>query len=78
MKKDPFITCKTCGGKMAKTAKACPHCGAPNKKPFYKRPAFWVGVTVIGVGAVACKFALKNAARKKLKEALIKKVLLRN
>lgn len=77
MKKDPFTTCKVCGGKIAKTAKACPHCGAPNKKPFYKRPAFWVGTAAAVTGFIVCKLALRNAAKQKLKEALIRKVLLR-
>lgn len=27
-----LITCKTCGAQMAKSAKACPSCGAKNKK----------------------------------------------
>ena len=29
--------CKACGKEMAKSAKACPHCGAKNKKPI-----FWI------------------------------------
>ena len=24
-----LTACKTCGGQVAKSAKACPHCGAP-------------------------------------------------
>ncbi len=27
-----FICCKSCGAEIAKSAKACPQCGAPNKK----------------------------------------------
>ncbi len=27
-----LIACKTCGKEIAKSAKSCPHCGAPNKK----------------------------------------------
>src|SRR3989442_676575 len=27
-----LIVCKSCGKEIAKTAKSCPHCGAPNKQ----------------------------------------------
>lgn len=27
-----LVACKSCGGELAKTAKACPKCGAPNKR----------------------------------------------
>ena len=34
--KNKMINCATCGAEIAKNAKACPHCGAKIKKPFYK------------------------------------------
>ncbi len=27
-----MVSCKSCGGELAKTAKTCPKCGAPNKR----------------------------------------------
>ena len=32
--------CSVCGAEIAKNAKVCPHCGAKNKKPLYKRVWF--------------------------------------
>lgn len=45
--------CKVCGADIAKSAKACPQCGAKNKKPIFKKWWFWVIVFIIAVGAVA-------------------------
>lgn len=39
--------CKSCGNMIAKNAKACPSCGAKNKKPIYKRAWFWVIVIIV-------------------------------
>lgn len=36
-----FIKCKSCGAAIAKKAKACPHCGARNKKSIFKCWWFW-------------------------------------
>lgn len=47
-----IIKCKTCGADMASSAKACPSCGAKNKKPFYAKWWFWVLVILI-IGAIA-------------------------
>lgn len=33
---DKLILCKACGNEVAKSAKACPNCGARPKKPFFK------------------------------------------
>lgn len=44
--------CKTCGQEIAKTASLCPHCGAKNKKPIFKKWWFWLIVLII-IGAVA-------------------------
>ncbi len=47
MAKNKLIICKACDGQIAANAKSCPHCGAKNKKPFYKKAWFWVLVVVI-------------------------------
>ncbi len=42
-----MIKCKTCGTEIAKSAKACPSCGAKNKKPIYKRVWFWAVIVIL-------------------------------
>ncbi len=42
-----LVKCKSCDAEIAKTAKTCPHCGAKNKKPFYKRWWFWLIAIVL-------------------------------
>lgn len=39
--------CKACGQEIAKSAKACPHCGAKNKKPIFKKWWFWAIIVVL-------------------------------
>lgn len=39
----PLIKCRTCGTEIARTAKTCPKCGAPNSE----------GIGCLGVGAIA-------------------------
>ena len=46
-----LTTCKACGQELAKSAKACPHCGAKNKKPIFKKWWFWVIIVMIIVAA---------------------------
>lgn len=41
------IECKVCGKEIAKSAKACPECGAKNKKPLYKKWWFWLIIVII-------------------------------
>lgn len=48
--KNPMKACSACGAEMAKNAKACPHCGAKNKKPIYKKWWFWLIVVILVVG----------------------------
>ena len=43
--KEKLKTCPVCGKEMAAGAKACPSCGAKNKKPIYRR--WWVWVLVV-------------------------------
>ena len=40
-------SCKTCGQEIAKSAKACPHCGAKNKKPIFMKWWFWLILVVL-------------------------------
>lgn len=50
-----MINCKVCGKEIAKSAKVCPHCGAKNKKPIYKRIWVWLlGVIIIFGGLMSC------------------------
>ncbi len=42
MSKTKLTTCKACGTPIFVTVKACPHCGAKNKKPLYKKAWFWI------------------------------------
>lgn len=51
-KESKMIACKQCGAEIAKSAKTCPHCGAKNKKPIYKRAWFIILVILIVLGAI--------------------------
>ena len=42
-----MTTCKACGQEIAKSAKVCPHCGAKNKKPFFKKWWFWAIIVIL-------------------------------
>lgn len=46
-KRTKMIQCKQCGQEIAPNAKFCPKCGAKNKRPFFKKPWFWVLAAVI-------------------------------
>ena len=41
------MLCKSCGKAIAKNAKACPYCGAKNKKPIFKRVWFWILIVIV-------------------------------
>ena len=45
-----LISCKACGEEIAKKAKKCPHCGAKNKKPFFKKWWFWL-IVIMMIGS---------------------------
>lgn len=45
--------CKSCNAEIAVSAKTCPHCGAKNKKPIYKRPWFIILIVIILVAVFA-------------------------
>ena len=42
-----MTTCRACSQEIAKSAKSCPHCGAKNKKPIFKKWWFWAIIVVI-------------------------------
>lgn len=42
-----MMYCRSCGAQIAKKAKICPHCGAKNSKPFYKKWWFWLLITLV-------------------------------
>lgn len=44
--KKKLVKCKSCGEEIATKAKACPKCGAKNKKPIFKEWWFWLIVVV--------------------------------
>ena len=46
-----MMICKSCGREIAKSAKACPGCGAKNKKPLFKKWWFWVIVVFALIGS---------------------------
>ena len=48
--KKKLISCKECGEEILKKTKKCPHCGAKNKKPFYKKWWFWL-IVILALGS---------------------------
>lgn len=61
--KNKMTTCRACGAELAKSAKACPHCGAKNKKPVYKKWWFWLLIVlVIGTAASGGEDTAESAA----------------
>ena len=47
-----MTTCKACSREIAKSAKACPHCGAKNKKPIFAKWWFWIIIVVVLVATI--------------------------
>ena len=47
-----MIICKTCGAEIASNAKACPKCGAKNRKPIYKKWWFYALIVIILIGVI--------------------------
>lgn len=52
MTKKKLIHCKSCDAEIAASAKTCPHCGAKNKKPLYKKAWFWILIVLLLIGFV--------------------------
>ncbi len=57
-------TCKVCGKEIAASAKACPECGAKNKKPFYLKWWVWaiVLVFIIAIGSSGNDGSVNNSS----------------
>lgn len=61
MENKKSITCKTCGEEIAKSAKACPKCGAKVKKPFYKKKSFYfLIILVVAIAALVFRINYKK------------------
>lgn len=54
MKKNNLTGCKVCGDEFSANSNTCPHCGAKNKKPFYKSGWFITLLVVLLVFVSAC------------------------
>lgn len=48
-----MIKCGTCEKEISSSAKACPGCGAKNKKPIYKRAWFIIIVLFVLIGVIS-------------------------
>lgn len=59
-KKSKMKTCDSCGKEYAKSAKACPYCGAKNKKPWYKRWWLWLIIAVVIAAVVTTVVVVHN------------------
>lgn len=63
MAKQPkLIICKHCNQQIASSAKICPHCGAKNKKPFYKKVWFWLLIAIILIAALGNSGSQENGS----------------
>lgn len=71
-----LINCSVCGTEMASTAKACPKCGAKNKKPIYKKVSFWIFMVllVLMVGAYTSCAGTFNSAKVTFADSSLKDV----
>ena len=49
--KEKLKNCGDCGEEISKSAKRCPHCGAKQKKPFYKKWWFWAILAFVLIGS---------------------------
>ncbi|MCQ4637174.1 hypothetical protein NE619_10595 [Anaerovorax odorimutans] len=59
MKYDKTKLCNSCGKRIAKSAKACPYCGAKNKRPIHKR--WWFIVACVLIVSIIVGSTLDNA-----------------
>lgn len=50
-KNSKIVSCKTCGAEIAASAKTCPHCGAKNSTPVFKKWWFWVIIVFVVIGS---------------------------
>lgn len=49
---EKMIKCKSCGNDIASSAKACPNCGAKNKKPIFKKWWFWLIIVIVLIAII--------------------------
>ena len=66
-----MTTCKVCGNELAKSAKRCPHCGAKNKRPVYKRWWFWLFIAIViylAVNLISARMEAKKANEREVEE----------
>ncbi|MBQ7661664.1 MAG: hypothetical protein IJS44_06370 [Clostridia bacterium] len=61
MENTNMTKCQACGQEIAKTATACPACGAKVKKPIFKKWWFWVIVGVVVLSAISAASGNKKA-----------------
>lgn len=67
MAKAPKMTvCRTCSNPIAANAKVCPHCGAKNKKPIYKRGWFILLVVVVVIAVIGSFGGGKDVPEKEI------------
>lgn len=55
-----LIKCKSCEAEIAKDAKTCPHCGAKNKKPIFKKWWFWAIIIVALISSCSSDSDIEN------------------
>ena len=48
-----LIACKACSKEISSSAKTCPHCGAKNPQPVYKKWWFWTIAVIILISVAA-------------------------
>lgn len=60
--KGKLVPCKSCGQTIASSAKRCPHCGAKNKKPIFKRVWFWVVIVILLLTAIGSSGEAKTSS----------------
>ena len=48
-----LIACKACSKEISSSAKICPHCGAKNSKPIYKKWWLWVIIAIVFISIVS-------------------------
>lgn len=59
---EKITNCKVCNAEIAKNAKNCPACGAKNKKPFFKKPIFWILIVFVILIAVISGSGSSNSS----------------
>ena len=66
-----MTTCKVCSHELAKSAKRCPHCGAKNRQPIYKKWWFWLFIAIVlylAVDIITARMEAKKANQREVEE----------